>query len=88
MAAAFLNIGGYALVLTLAILVPHVQANVAIFDDYWTQRQGDALKQTIASYDPNPLNVTDHLNYHVTLAVDATESTNNTRRAFRSEKWS
>ncbi|WZZ18974.1 hypothetical protein YC2023_112063 [Brassica napus] len=43
-------------------------------------RQGDALKQTIASYDPNPLNVTDHLNYHVALAVDATESTNNTRR--------
>ncbi|KAG5387164.1 hypothetical protein IGI04_038634 [Brassica rapa subsp. trilocularis] len=80
MAAAFLNTGGYALVFLLAILVPHVQANVAVFDNYWTQRQGDALKQTIASYDPNPLNVTDHLNYHVALAVDATESTNNTRR--------
>ena len=67
MAAAFLNTGGYALVFLLAILVPHVQANVAVFDNYWTQRQGDALKQTIASYDPNPLNVTDHLNYHVAL---------------------
>ncbi|KAF2590124.1 hypothetical protein F2Q70_00041707 [Brassica cretica] len=80
MAATFLNIGGYTLVFLSVILVPHVQANVAIFNNYWTQRQGDALKQTIASYDPNPLNVTDHLNYHVALAVDATESTNNTRR--------
>ena len=67
MAATFLNIGGYTLVFLSVILVPHVQANVAIFDNYWKQRQGDALKQTIASYDPNPLNVTDHLNYHVAL---------------------
>ena len=83
MTSAFLNIGGYLFVFLLSLLVtltPHVGANIAAFDDYWTQRQGDALKQTIASFDPNPLNVTDHLNYHVALAVDATESTNNTRR--------
>ncbi|KAL0651403.1 hypothetical protein Bca4012_094094 [Brassica carinata] len=83
MTAAFLNIGGYLFVFCLSLLAtltPHVGANVAVFDNYWLQRQGDALKQTIASFDPNPLNVTDHLNYHVALAVDATESINSTRR--------
>ncbi|KAJ4874347.1 putative pectate lyase 3 [Raphanus sativus] len=59
-------------------LTPHFRANVDVFDNYWTQ--GDALKQTIASYDPNPLNATDHLSYHVALAADATESINSARR--------
>lgn len=70
MAAAFLNIGSYIFVFllsSLATLAPQVQANIAVFDDYWTQRQGDALKQTLASFDPYPLNVTNHLNYHVAL---------------------
>ncbi|CAN7020663.1 unnamed protein product [Brassica rapa subsp. trilocularis] len=83
MAAAFLNIGSYIFVFllsSLATLAPQVQANIAVFDDYWTQRQGDALKQTLASFDPYPLNVTNHLNYHVALALDTTESTNSTRR--------
>lgn len=70
MAAKFLNIGGYVFVFflsSLATLAPQVQANIADFDDYWMQRQGDALKQTLASFDPNPLNVTNHLNHHVAL---------------------
>ncbi|CAN6878766.1 unnamed protein product [Brassica oleracea] len=83
MAAAFLNIGSYVFVFflsSLATLAPQVQANIAVFDDYWTQRQGDALKQTLASFDPYPLNVTNHLNYHVALALDTTGSINSTRR--------
>lgn len=70
MAAAFLNLGGYVFVFLLsllAIVAPQVRANVAVFDSYWMQRQSDALKQTMGSYDPNPLNVTNHLNYHVNL---------------------
>ncbi|KAL9306123.1 unnamed protein product [Arabidopsis thaliana] len=83
MAAAFLNLGGYVFVFFssfLAIVAPQVRGNVAVFDSYWTQRQSDALKQTIGSYDPHPLNVTNHFNYHVNIAVDASESRNDTRR--------
>jgi len=70
MAAAFLNLGGYVFVFFssfLAIVAPQVRGNVAVFDSYWTQRQSDALKQTIGSYDPHPLNVTNHFNYHVNM---------------------
>ncbi|CAA7037583.1 unnamed protein product [Microthlaspi erraticum] len=81
--AAFLKLGGYVFVFSLSFLAtwaPQSRANVDIYDKYWTQRREDSLKQTMASYDPNPLNVTDNFNHHVSLAVDATESTNATRR--------
>ncbi|XP_010523445.1 PREDICTED: probable pectate lyase 3 [Tarenaya hassleriana] len=58
-----------------------VKAHVAVFDEYWTQRQAHALRQTLRFYDPNPFNVTDHFNHHVNLAVEeATEASNGTRR--------
>ena len=72
MAVAYLNFGSHVfafLSLCLAVVAPSVQAHVAVFDEYWTQRQSDALRQTIESYDPNPFNVTDHLNYHAALYV-------------------
>lgn len=67
-----LNFGSYVFVfvsLSLTVVVPSVQAHVAVYDEYWTQRQNDALRQTLESYDPNPLNVTDHFNYHAALWV-------------------
>ncbi|VVA91303.1 unnamed protein product [Arabis nemorensis] len=91
MAAAFLNICGYVFVIFFSFIAtfpPESRAHVAVFDNYWTQRQSDALRQTMDSYDPNPLNVTDHLNYHVSLAVDATESVNGTRRELTQKRSS
>lgn len=70
MASAHLNIGSYVFAfasLFVAIVAPSVQGHVAVYDEYWTQRQTDALRQTIKSYDPNPFNVTDHFNYHAAL---------------------
>lgn len=67
-----LNLGSYVFAfvsLSLAVLAPSVQANVAVYDEYWTKRQNDALQQTMKSYDPNPSNVTDHFNYHAALWV-------------------
>lgn len=72
MMAAYLNLGSYVfsfLFLSLAVVAPSIQAHVAVFDEYWTQRQANALRQTMESYDPNPFNVTDHLNYHAALCV-------------------
>ncbi|CAN7028459.1 hypothetical protein Bca4012_043347 [Brassica carinata] len=83
MAVAYLNFGSHVfafLSLCLAVVAPSVQAHVAVFDEYWTQRQSDALRQTIESYDPNPFNVTDHLNYHAALAMETTGADNGTRR--------
>lgn len=70
MAVAHLNLGSYVFAfvsLSLAILAPSVQAHIAAFDEYWTQRQTDAMRRTLEAYDPNPLNVTDHFNYHAAL---------------------
>ena len=72
MAFAYLNLGSYVIVfvsLSIAIVAPSVQAHIAVFDDYWTQRQANALRQTMESYEPNPLNVTNHFNYHAALYV-------------------
>ncbi|CAH2045720.1 unnamed protein product [Thlaspi arvense] len=66
--------------LSLAVVAPSVQAHVAVFDEYWTQRQTDALQKTMESYDPNPYNVTDHLNYHAALAMETNGAGNGTRR--------
>ncbi|KAF2552219.1 hypothetical protein F2Q68_00036144 [Brassica cretica] len=86
MASAHLNIGSYVFAfasLFLAIVAPSVQGHVAVYDEYWTQRQTDALRQTIKSYDPNPFNVTDHFNYHAALAMETTGADNGTRRELR-----
>ncbi|KAJ0237989.1 pectate lyase 6 [Hirschfeldia incana] len=89
MAFAYLNLGSYVIVfvsLVLAIVAPSVQAHVAVFDEYWTQRQANALRQTMESYDPNPLNVTNHFNYHAALAMETTGTDNGTRRELRQVK--
>jgi len=66
------NLGSYVFVfvaLSLTVVVPSVQAHIAEYDEYWTQRQTNALRETLESYDPNPDNVTDHFNYHAALWV-------------------
>ncbi|CAL9248895.1 unnamed protein product [Arabidopsis halleri] len=81
-----LNLGSYVFVfvsLSLILVVPSVQAHIAVYDDYWTQRQTIALRQTLESYDPNPDNVTDHFNYHAALAMQTTGIVNETRRDLR-----
>ncbi|CAN8253622.1 unnamed protein product [Cochlearia groenlandica] len=88
MVDAYLKIGSYVfafVTLAIAVVVPSVQAHVAVFDEYWTQREANALQQTMESYDPNPFNVTDHFNYHAALAMEttATDTSNDTRRELR-----
>ncbi|KAH0923998.1 hypothetical protein HID58_024016 [Brassica napus] len=86
MASAHLNLGSYVFAfvsLSLAVVAPSVQGHVAVYDEYWTQRQTDALRETIKSYDPNPFNVTDHFNYHAALAMETTGADNGTRRELR-----
>ncbi|KAG7563342.1 Pectate lyase [Arabidopsis suecica] len=81
-----LNLGSYVFVfvsLSLILVVPSVQAHIAVYDDYWTQRQTIALRQTLEAYDPNPDNVTDHFNYHAALAMETTGIVNETRRDLR-----
>ncbi|XP_010514040.1 PREDICTED: probable pectate lyase 6 [Camelina sativa] len=83
------NLGSYVIVfvsLSLAVVVPTVHAHVAEYDEYWTQRQTEALHQTLESYDPEPLNVTDHFNYHAALAMETTGIANETRRDLRQVK--
>ncbi|XP_010502279.1 PREDICTED: probable pectate lyase 6 [Camelina sativa] len=83
------NLGSYVIVfvsLSLAVAVPSVHAHVAEYDEYWTQRQTEALHQTLESYDPEPLNVTDHFNYHAALAMETTGTANETRRDLRQVK--
>lgn len=70
MAVAYLNLGSYVFAfvsLALAVVAPSVQAHIAVFDEYWTQRQTEAVRRTLESYEPDPFNVTDHFNYHAAL---------------------
>ncbi|VVB03908.1 unnamed protein product [Arabis nemorensis] len=86
MAVAYLNLGRYVFAfisLALAVVAPSVQAHVAVFDEYWTQRQTEALRRTLEAYEPDPFNVTDHFNYHAALAMETTEAVNGTRRDLR-----
>ncbi|KHG08946.1 Pectate lyase [Gossypium arboreum] len=45
--------------------IPRLWANIVEFDDFWKQREEEAWKLALASYEPNPENVTNHLNYKV-----------------------
>ncbi|CAN8266736.1 unnamed protein product [Cochlearia groenlandica] len=86
MAVAYMNLGSYVFFLvslTLAIVAPQVLAHVAVYDEYWTQRQNHALQKTMEFYEPEPLNVTDHFNYHAKLAMETNGVENGTRRELR-----
>ncbi|KAK8602755.1 hypothetical protein V6N13_084958 [Hibiscus sabdariffa] len=51
-------------------LIPKLWANIGEFDDFWKQREEEAWKIALAAYEPNPENVTNHLNLHVNKALE------------------
>ncbi|MBA0614070.1 hypothetical protein Godav_014403 [Gossypium davidsonii] len=54
--------------------IPRLWANIVEFDDFWKQREEEAWKIALASYEPNPENVTNHLNYKVNKALNKRSS--------------
>ncbi|XP_039024852.1 pectate lyase-like [Hibiscus syriacus] len=74
-------------------LIPKIWANIAEFDDFWKQRQEEEWKIALASYEPTPENVTNHLNFHVNKVLDKERANqtiefkgvinNSTRRSLR-----
>uniref|UniRef100_A0A7N0VF12 Pectate lyase n=2 Tax=Kalanchoe fedtschenkoi TaxID=63787 RepID=A0A7N0VF12_KALFE len=68
---------GLVLVLcfVFAVLVPRLEADIAVFDDVWKQRAEQAHNASKEAYDPNPDVVTDNFNSHVHKAVEGANST-------------
>ncbi|KAM7251825.1 hypothetical protein ACFE04_023708 [Oxalis oulophora] len=58
-----------------------VQGKIAVMDEYWTNRQAEAQKQSEAAYNPNPEQVTDQVNKQVGKALMATNGTRRNLRA-------
>ncbi|XP_074316991.1 pectate lyase-like [Silene latifolia] len=60
------------------------EANIGHFDDHWLRRQEAAKKAANASYDPNPHNVTNHLNRQVHKALNESDEASTRRGLFGS----
>ncbi|KAF5207675.1 Pectate lyase [Thalictrum thalictroides] len=67
-------------IFSLAIMTQMVRANIGDFDQVWQQRAMEARKNALKAYQPNPENVTEHLNNHVRMAL---EGSNSTRRGLQ-----
>ncbi|KAI4375287.1 hypothetical protein MLD38_013174 [Melastoma candidum] len=63
------------LVLSLAVLLPCLYANVSEFDDYWLKKAQEAKQAALDAYNPDPESVTAHFNSHVQKALIGTNST-------------
>ncbi|XP_041004880.1 pectate lyase-like [Juglans microcarpa x Juglans regia] len=62
---------------SLAVLIPSLQANIGEFDEFWQKREVEAKKASLEAYQPNPEMVTEQFNSKVN---DALEGTNSSRR--------
>ncbi|KAK3226406.1 hypothetical protein Dsin_006268 [Dipteronia sinensis] len=68
----------------LAVIFPVLKANVVEdYDDFWQKREEEAKEAAILAYNPNPDEVVHHLNHHVHLAM---QGSNSTRRQLRKYK--
>lgn len=56
---------GFVLALSLAVLVPSLDAHIREFDEYWQKRAEEAQKDALEAYQPDPENVTAHFNSRV-----------------------
>ncbi|KAI9121069.1 hypothetical protein K1719_008102 [Acacia pycnantha] len=73
-------------VIALAITVPCLEANIGELDEYLQEKANQAHRAALEAYEPDPLNVTSELNFHVHLAMDEV-NTNSTRgRDLREKK--
>ncbi|XP_030531087.2 pectate lyase-like [Rhodamnia argentea] len=75
---------GFILALSLAALVPCLEAHIGEFDEYWKKRADEAQKHALDAYHPNPENVTAHFNSRVHRVLDRT---NITRRQLSMHKY-
>ncbi|KAL5725015.1 pectate lyase [Ranunculus cassubicifolius] len=71
---------------SLAILAQLVIANIGEYDEVWKKRAEEAKKNAMEAYQPNPDEITEHLNNHTRMALEAMEGTNSTRRGLRKNK--
>ncbi|KAI9174381.1 hypothetical protein LWI28_016488 [Acer negundo] len=68
----------------LAVIFPVLKANVIEdYDDFWLKREEEAKEASVLAYNPNPDEVVHHLNHHVHLAM---QGSNSTRRQLRKYK--
>ncbi|XP_019166912.1 PREDICTED: pectate lyase-like [Ipomoea nil] len=58
--------------LVVAITALTTQANIGHFDEVWQERAAAAQKAARNAYNPNPHNVTNHLNENVHMVVNST----------------
>ncbi|CAL0321757.1 unnamed protein product [Lupinus luteus] len=72
----------FIVLVTLAIVVPCLEAGIAEFDDYLKAQAEKARKLTLETYVPNPEEITEDLNLHVHKALEEYENelTNSTTR--------
>ncbi|OIW06705.1 hypothetical protein TanjilG_04099 [Lupinus angustifolius] len=72
----------FIVLVTLAIVIPCLEAGIAEFDDYLKAQAEEARKLTLETYVPNPEEITEDLNLHVHKALQEyeNESTNSTTR--------
>ncbi|KAI9075215.1 hypothetical protein K1719_042824 [Acacia pycnantha] len=54
-------------VIALAITVPCLEANIGELDEYLQEKANQAHQAALEAYEPDPLNVTSELNFHVHL---------------------
>ncbi|KAF6156337.1 hypothetical protein GIB67_013781 [Kingdonia uniflora] len=68
---------------SFALKVPIMWAHIGDFDEVWQQRETEAKRMALETYHPNPEEVNDHLNLHVHLAMQGSNSTRRTLRTNR-----
>jgi len=71
-------------VVVIAVIVGGLEANIGEFDEYWKHRAEVAREAAYNSYNPDPYNVTNQLNYQVNKAVAG--YSNGTRRNLMRKK--
>lgn len=81
---AAMKLVGFILALSLAVLVPSLEAHIGEFDEYWQKRAEEAQKEALEAYFPDPVNVTAHFNSRVHRVFDGT---NSTRRQLHMHKY-
>ncbi|XP_022928644.1 pectate lyase-like [Cucurbita moschata] len=71
------------LLLSMAVLMPTIRAGIAEYDDFLLKKAVAAEQVAQEAYNPDPMNVTNHLNLQVHLAF---EGSNSTRRGLAKYK--
>ncbi|KAF8010848.1 hypothetical protein BT93_J1482 [Corymbia citriodora subsp. variegata] len=82
---SMMKLVGFVFALSLAALVPSLEAHIGEFDDYWQKRAEKAQKAALEAYSPDPENVTSHFNLRVHKLLGGS---NSTRRQLHMHKHS